>query len=102
MEWLGYDNIFSRNLEALANFGDTLVVISTSGQSKNILKVLKKSKQMKINSIAFLGKKGGKCKGLADIELIVESNNAARIQECHIFLGHYIFEKVEDILIKEK
>lgn len=99
---LGYDNIFSRNLEALANFGDTLLVISTSGQSKNILKVLKKSKQMNINSIAFLGKKGGKCKGLADIELIVESNNTARIQECHIFLGHYIFEKVEDILVKEK
>ncbi len=99
---LGYENIFSRNLEALANLGDTLIVISTSGESKNIIKVLKKSKKMNINSIAFLGKKGGKCKGLANIELIVESNNTARIQECHIFLGHYIFEKVEDILIKKK
>ena len=48
---------------------------------------------MNINSIAFLGKKGGKCKGLADIELIVDSNNTARIQECHIFLGHYILKK---------
>ena len=50
--------------------------------------------------MSFLGNKGGKCKGLSDLELIVKDKNTARIQESHIFLGHFIFENVEDILIK--
>ena len=99
---LGFDNIFSRNLEGLGKSGDVLITISTSGNSNNIYKVLKKSKRMKIKSIALLGNKGGKCKGLADLELIVSSKVTARIQECQIFLGHYIFENVEDILRKIK
>ena len=98
---LGFDNLFSRNLESLGKKGDTLIAISTSGNSKNIYKVLKKSKIMNLNSISLLGSKGGKCKGLANHDLIVDSNITARIQECHIFLGHFIFEKVEDILIKK-
>ena len=99
---LGFNNIFSRNLEGLGKSGDVLITISTSGNSNNIYKVLKKSKRMKIKSIALLGNKGGKCKGLADLELIVSSKVTARIQECQIFLGHYIFENVEDILRKIK
>lgn len=99
---LGFDNIFSRNLEGLGKSGDVLIAISTSGNSNNIYKVLKKSKRMKIKSIALLGHKGGRCKGLADLELIVPSKVTARIQECQIFLGHYIFENVEDILRKIK
>tara|TARA_X000000950_G_C13745620_1_gene590410 strand:+ start:425 stop:1000 length:576 start_codon:yes stop_codon:yes gene_type:complete len=98
---LGFDNLFSRNLESLGKKGDTLIVISTSGNSKNIYKVLKKSKTMNLSSISLLGSRGGICKGLANLELVVESNITARIQECHIFLGHFIFEKVEDILIKK-
>ena len=97
---LGFDNLFSRNLESLGKKGDTLIVISTSGNSKNIYKVLKKSKTMNLSSISLLGSRGGICKGLANLELVVESNITARIQECHIFLGHFIFQKVEDILIK--
>ena len=92
---LGFENIFSRNLEGLGNTGDVLISLSTSGESKNILKVLKTAKKKKIKSISFLGKKGGKAKLLSDINLIVSSNDVARIQECHLFLGHYIFSEVE-------
>lgn len=98
---LGFNNIFSRNLEGLGKSGDVVIAISTSGNSKNIYNVLKKSKKMNIKSIALLGNKGGLCKELADLELIVSSNVTARIQECHIFLGHFIFEKVENILLKK-
>ena len=55
---------------------------------------------MKVKSIALLGSKGGKMKGLADLEIIVPSRNVARIQECHIFLGHLIFEQAEKIMIE--
>jgi D-sedoheptulose 7-phosphate isomerase len=55
---------------------------------------------MGIFSISFLGAKGGKAKGLASIDLIIPSNNTARIQEAHMFLGHHIFEMVENKLIK--
>ena len=97
-----FDDIFLRPFQALANKNDVLICISTSGNSKNILKVLKESKKKKIYSISFLGKGGGKASKLSDEALIVSSNNTARIQECHIFLGHYILEKVEDLIIKLK
>ena len=97
---LGFDNLFKRNLEALVNRNDLLIVFSTSGNSKNIIKVIKFAKSKDIKIISFLGNKGGKCRGLSDLELIVPNKNTARIQECHIFLGHFIFENVEDILIK--
>lgn len=99
---LGFNNLFKRNLEALANKNDLLIVFSTSGNSKNILKVINFAKSRKIKILSFLGNNGGKCKGLSDLELIVPNKNTARIQECHIFLGHFIFENVEDILIKGK
>ena len=97
---LGFDNLFKRNLEALASRNDLLIVFSTSGNSRNILKVIKYAKLKKRKVLSFLGNKGGKCKGLSDLELIVKNKNTARIQESHIFLGHFIFENVEDILIK--
>ena len=92
--------LFSRNLEALGKKNDLLIVISTSGNSKNIINVLKAAKRKKIYSIAFLGNEGGKAKKHVDLPLIVKSKNTARIQECHIFLGHHIFNKVESLLIK--
>jgi len=97
---LGFDKIFSRNLSALGHKKDLLIAISTSGNSKNITNALKQAKKMKIFSIALLGSKGGVAKKYSDLSLIVPSNNVARIQEAHIFLGHYLLEKVEDLLIK--
>jgi D-sedoheptulose 7-phosphate isomerase len=89
--------IFSKNLKAFgtSNRKDILIVFSTSGNSSNVIEVLKLAKQMKIFSICLLGKNGGKAAKLSNLNLIVPSNNTARIQEAHIFLSHYIFEEVE-------
>ena len=94
-----FDDIFLRSFKALAKKNDILVCISTSGNSRNILKVLREAKNSKIYSICLLGKGGGKAKKLANKSLIVPSNNTARIQECHIFLGHFILENVENFVI---
>ena len=97
-----FDKLFSRNFEALVKDGDLLICISTSGNSKNILNVLKAAKKKKIQSISFLGKGGGEAKKLSTLSLIVPHSNTARIQEAHIFLGHFIFEAVENLMIKKK
>ena len=94
-----FESVFSRSFEGLANKKDVLIAISTSGNSKNILKVLKVSKKKNIMSIALLGNSGGKAVKNCDYSLIVDSKNTARIQEAHIFLGHYILDKVEEALI---
>ena len=95
-----FDDIFLRPFQALAKKNDVLICISTSGNSKNILKVLKEAKKMGIYSVCFLGKNGGKAKKIANKSLIVSSNNTARIQECHIFIGHFIMEKIEQKIIR--
>ena len=97
---IGFDKIFARNLEALGSKKDILITISTSGNSKNILNVLKFAKKNKIYSVGFLGNKGGMAKKISNLNLIIPSSNTARIQEAHIFLGHYIFEQVENLLFK--
>ena len=96
-----FKEIFSRPFIALAKKEDVLIAISTSGNSKNILNVLRIARSMKIKTIGFLGCKGGLAKKLCDIKLVVDSNETARIQESHIFLGHYIFEQVENLIMNE-
>ena len=90
-----FNNIFSRNLEGLAKSGDVLICISTSGNSKNILNVLRTAKKYKIKTISLLGNKGGKAKKLSDKYIIIDSSNVASIQEAHIFLGHFLIEELE-------
>ena len=97
-----FDIQFSRSLDALGKKEDILIVISTSGNSKNIINVLKAARKKRIFSIGFLGNRGGKSKKLCNIPLVVNSNNTARIQEAHIFLGHFIFESVENKLFNKK
>ena len=97
-----FDDIFLRPFQALAKKNDILVCISTSGNSKNILQVLKQANKEKVYSVALLGKNGGKAKKICSKPLVISSNNTARIQECHIFLGHFILEKVEDLIISKK
>lgn len=96
-----FEDIFLRPFQALSNKKDVLICISTSGNSKNILKVLKYAKSKKISSVAFLGNGGGKAKKLCDKPLIVKSKITARIQECHIFMGHVILETVERKILKK-
>ena len=97
-----FDDIFLRPFKALVKNDDILICISTSGNSKNILKVLKEAKKEKIYSVCFLGKGGGKAKKMCSKPLVISSDNTARIQECHIFLGHFILEKVEDLIISKR
>jgi D-sedoheptulose 7-phosphate isomerase len=96
-----FKKIFSRPFEALASKNDILIAISTSGNSKNILEVLKKARQKRILTIGFLGFKGGEAKKYCDISLIVKNSSVARIQEAHIFLGHYILKEVENLIVKK-
>ena len=96
-----FDDIFLRPFKALVKKNDVLICISTSGNSKNILNVLREAKKEKIYSVSFLGKGGGKAKKISDKSLIISSKNTARIQECHIFLGHFILEKLEDLIISK-
>ena len=95
-----FTKIFSRNLEAFGSRKDILIVLSTSGNSMNVLDVLKMAKKKNIYSIGFLGDNGGKAKKLCNIKLIVKSNVTSRIQESHILLGHYIAEAIENKLFK--
>lgn len=97
-----FSNIFLRPFQALANKNDVLVAITTSGNSQNIINVLKEANKKKITSIGFLGKDGGKSNKFCDIKIIVPNKSTARIQECHIFIGHFILEQVENLIIKKK
>ena len=94
-----FANIFARPFEALACKNDILFVLSTSGKSKNILRVLNKAKKRKIITIGLLGGTGGDCKKNCDVPIIVPSKITARIQECHIFIGHHILSEVEKKII---
>jgi D-sedoheptulose 7-phosphate isomerase len=95
-----YNSYLSRMLSGLGKKDDILIVISTSGNSKNILNVLKQARKMKITSISLLGNKGGKAKKICKNNIIVESNNTARIQEAHICIGHILMDIIEEKIVK--
>ena len=90
-----YDDIFSRQIEAIGKKGDIFIGISTSGNSKNVIKAVEKSKKMGITTIGFLGKDGGKLKSIVDDALIIPYKSTARVQEQHIMSIHLICEIVE-------
>ena len=92
---LGYDNVFTRSIEALGNEGDVLIGISTSGNSASVNRAFQKAHEMKLVTIGLLGKDGGESKRLADLSIIIPSNDTQRIQEGHITVGHIIFQQVE-------
>ncbi|MCW7466195.1 D-sedoheptulose-7-phosphate isomerase [Leptospira levettii] len=91
----GYDQIFVRELMAIARPGDVFIPISTSGNSKNIISTIETAKSMKLPVVALTGESGGILKGLVDC-ICVPSNRTERIQESHIMIGHIICGLVED------
>ena len=95
---LGFNKVFSRQVEGLGKSGDVLVAYSTSGNSENVLAGVTQAKAMNIRVITFLGGTGGKMKNLGDIEFFVQSDITPRIQEVHQFLGHAICHEVERLL----
>ncbi len=96
-----FEEIFARQVRAFGQPGDTLVAISTSGKSKNIRRALEQAKAGQLKSIALLGRDGGECANIADVDLIVPGNATARIQEAHKFLLHVLCEIVEPRLARE-
>ncbi|MEP7032032.1 MAG: SIS domain-containing protein [Pseudolabrys sp.] len=92
---LGFDKVFSRQIEALGKPGDVAIAISTSGKSPNVTAALKQAKAMKLVTAALSGKGGGDLKGLAEHLLVVPSGTTARIQEMHILLGQMLCGALE-------
>ena len=96
---LGFDRIFSRGIEAHGKAGDVFIGLTTSGNSPNMLCAFEEAKKRGLQTIAFLGKGGGKLKGLADFEWVVEGfKTSDRIQEAHMAAIHLIIEQLENEL----
>ena len=91
----GYDQVFSRQVEALGRSGDVLIVLSTSGRSKNILAAMRAAAALGVATIAFTGREPREIGGLADVVLNVPSSHTPQIQEGHLILGHLLCGLVE-------
>ncbi|MEI7541727.1 MAG: D-sedoheptulose 7-phosphate isomerase [bacterium] len=97
----GFDRVFERQVEALGNFGDAAIAISTSGNSKNVILAIREAKRHGMQVIGFTGQGGGKMAKLCDILIDVKSSNTMRIQETHITYFHVICDLVEKKLAGE-
>ncbi|MDR2676757.1 MAG: SIS domain-containing protein [Endomicrobium sp.] len=95
---LGYDYIFSRQLEAFANKNDIFIAISTSGNSLNVIRALESAKNLKLFKIGMTGFVGGELKNMCDICYCAPSKITARIQECHILVIHIVAKIIEEEL----
>lgn len=98
----GFEQIFSRQIEALARPGDIALAISTSGNSPNILNATATARKMGLHTIGLTGGTGGDLRGQVDHCICVPSNDTPRIQECHILIGHILSELVEKELFSDK
>ena len=96
----GFDQVFARQIQAFGLTGDVMVAISTSGKSGNVRQALATAKSAGLKSIALLGRDGGDCVGIAEVELIVRGGSTARIQEGHKFLLHVLCELCESRLAR--
>ncbi len=97
-----FDTLFSRQVEGLARPGDLVIGISTSGNSGNIIKAVEQAQAMGVKSATLLGRDGGKLGQLADVCVIVPCDETARIQEAHIFIGHWLCEVLDQQLAPEQ
>ncbi len=94
----GFEQIFARQLEALGNPGDALVVLTTSGKSPNILRALDTARAKKIRTIGLLGPSGSECESRCDVALTLDNVPAPRIQELHLLTIHLILERADAAL----
>jgi len=97
----GPDDIFKRVFSSLSSTGDTLLAITTSGNSKNIIETLKLAKERGIFSLGFLGNGGGEALSYCDLAFVVPSKITGRIQESHITAGHALLQYIEDSLLEK-
>ncbi|MDC0492615.1 D-sedoheptulose 7-phosphate isomerase [Candidatus Pseudothioglobus singularis] len=96
----GYLNVFDRQIEALARESDVLIGISTGGSSENVINGIKRANQMKCKTIGLSGKDGGMLNSLCDLNIVVPSEDTARIQEMHILIGHIICQLIDNAFDK--
>ena len=95
----GFDQIFVRQIEALGREGDIAIAINTSGDSANVLAAAACARSKRLKTIALTGNCGGALAGNVDVAIVISSRNTARIQECHITIGHLLCELVETDLL---
>src|ERR1700674_1377690 len=98
----GFDQVFSRQIEALARPGDVAIGISTSGNSANVLRAMLAARKIGLHTVALTGRTGGNLRNTVDHCICVPSNEKPRIQECHILIGHIISELVEREMFREE
>lgn len=91
----GYDQVFARQVAGLAQPGDLLVVLTSSGNSRNIIAALDEGARLGLQSISLLGRGGGAAKGKATVDLVMPGQSGAAAQECHLFLVHWFCELVD-------
>jgi phosphoheptose isomerase len=96
----GFEEVFARQIQALGRPGDVLIATSTSGNSPNVLAAVKAAKSKGMKTIGLAGRDGGVLGGVVDIPLVVRSLNTARVQECHIAIGHILCELVDERLFR--
>lgn len=96
-----YDEVFSKQINALGVQGDILLAISTSGRSENVLSAIRTAKKKGLYTVGFIGGDGGEMRRLVDLALVVESDQTPRVQETHILAGHLICELVDYILFEK-
>lgn len=92
----GYGRVFDRQVEALANKGDLLLGISTSGNSANIISAFHLAKEFGCQTLGMSGKGGGEMSSICDLNLVIPSDDTPRIQEMHILIGHILCQAVDD------
>ncbi len=95
---MGFDEVFARQLDALARPGDVLSLHSTSGESPNVIRAAQAARARGVTVIALVGKSGGQLAELADVALVVPSDDTARIQELHLAIEHVVCDMVEERL----
>jgi D-sedoheptulose 7-phosphate isomerase len=98
----GFDQVFSRQIEALGRPGDVAIAISTSGHSPNVRRAMSAAKKIGLHTIALTGSTGGELRNAVDICICVPSSETPRIQECHILIGHIISDLVEQTIFHEQ
>ncbi len=91
----GFDQVFARQIEGLSRPGDLVIVITSSGNSTNILLALETAQRLGLSSIAFLGRGGGKARGKATVDLIMPGDSGRAAQEAHLFLIHHFCDGID-------
>jgi phosphoheptose isomerase len=97
----GFDEIFARQVRAFGQSDDVLIAITTTGKSNNVRRAIEEAKSSRLKTIALLGRDGGVCAGIADVDLVVPGNSTARIQEAHKFILHVLCEIIEPRLSRK-